>query len=91
MARRKRNRGDGLRQYHRISITLNPFSEQVRERAVIEGLSIGQWIREAIADRLGQDPVMLHQGNPNFGRVQCEIVEPEPVDPVDSSVRSLWD
>jgi hypothetical protein len=68
---------------------------QVRERAAIEGMTPAEWIRQAIADRLGLlDPPVLRVGNPNFkpkgdldDSVSIEIVDLTEVDPVDSALK----
>lgn len=93
MAKRRRKKpGEGLRQPDRIEVSIAPFTDSLRERAAIEGVTPHQWIRDAIADRLGVERVMRIVGNPTFGRKpKPEIVDNPPVDPLDSSINSLWE
>lgn len=79
--RKRRAKRDGLFYPDQFTVNLSPFSVRVRESAVLEGVSVSQFIRDAVADRLGVD-------RPS---VKPEIVDTPPVDPLDSSINSLWE
>jgi hypothetical protein len=95
MAKRRRKKTDDEsveRRIGSIGLRLGPFGEMVRERAVLEGVTPQQWIRDAIADRLRVDRVTRLVGNPTFGhKPKPEIVDKPEGNPVDSSINSFWD
>jgi len=63
---KKKVPADRFRNAFKVTVRLNELQETVEKHADKAGLTVSQWVRQVIADRLGEDCPDVRRGNISY-------------------------
>jgi hypothetical protein len=63
---KKKVPADRFRNQFKVTVRLNELQETVERHAEKAGLTVSQWVRQVIADRLGEDCPDVRRGNISY-------------------------